>query len=451
MAKKSTTRKTAAEKKTAEKKTTAKKSGRSSSKPGKGATSSDDNSLVKAQSSKSRKGGKEVLRFAHPFYTDVPIPQREPYPGAGTRMVDYIATKLEPIPDPLREPTMTLADVIGQDGTTQIENAKAIVFHVTADTGKPSQDMQQPVADAMTAEYDATHPETSPAFFLHVGDVIYYQNDDEGYHEQFYDPYKLYPGKIIAVPGNHDGEVFTFKGASSGQKTTLEAFIKNFCAPTPAIPSAAGTIYRQMVSHPGVYWLLQAPFVDIIGLYSNVAEGPGYIAAPAIGSKQKDWFTKTLTAIQKDRSGTASAPGTRKALIVAVHHPPFSNGGHSPSKEMLKDMDDAFQAAQIMPDAVFSGHSHNYQRFTRFVSASGGGKLQIPFIVVGCGGHNASKVVNPGHQVDDHTLVSSLHGYGYCTVTITHDKLSVVFTQVKADSNHVYDKFEVDLKTNQVT
>jgi hypothetical protein len=28
---------------------------------------------------------------------------------------------------------------------------------------------------------------------------------------------------------------------------------------------------------PGVYWLLDAPFVRIIGLYSNCLENPGYL------------------------------------------------------------------------------------------------------------------------------------------------------------------------------
>jgi hypothetical protein len=72
---------------------------------------------------------------------------------------------------------------------------------------------------------------------LHLGDVIYYDNTDKGYLEQFYVLYKRYPGKIIAIPGNHDSELFKFDGASTGPTKTLAAFMKNFCQPVPAVPS----------------------------------------------------------------------------------------------------------------------------------------------------------------------------------------------------------------------
>lgn len=30
------------------------------------------------------------------------------------------------------------------------------------------------------------------------------------------------------------------------------------------------------MTQPGVYWWLDAPFVDLLGLYSNTIEGPGF-------------------------------------------------------------------------------------------------------------------------------------------------------------------------------
>jgi hypothetical protein len=71
-----------------------------------------------------------------------------------------------------------------------------------------------------------------------------------------------------------------------------------------------------MVSQPGAYWYLDAPFADIIGLYSNIGEGPGFISIPTTGGiKQTEWLTTTLTSIHKKRTAA-----TRKALIIAVHH-----------------------------------------------------------------------------------------------------------------------------------
>ncbi len=376
---------------------------------------------------------KEVLRFAQPFYTDVPIEERPVLDGIGTRMTDYIKTLLEPIPPPFRDPTMQLAEVIGDKGVQEIQTAGFIKFHAVGDTFSAAGNMQQLVADAMSADYDPAKPATSPAFFFHLGDVIYYDNTDKGYHAQFYEPYKTYPGKIIAIPGNHDGEVFKYDGTSTGQKVTLEAFQRNFCQPKTGVPPAAGTIYREMISQPAVYWHLATPFIDIIGLYSNMAENPGYIAAPAIGNKQKDWLAQTLKSI-----GAARAAGPRKALLIATHHPPFSSGAHGSSTEMLTDIDDCCTQAGIMPDAFLSAHAHNLQSYTRYLSFNGK-NLQIPFIVCGGGGRQIQPVpAANGAKVDDqttlksqHTFDKSLYGYGYLTVTALLGKLTIEIFEVK--------------------
>ncbi|MDP4237819.1 MAG: metallophosphoesterase, partial [Bacteroidota bacterium] len=273
-----------------------------------------------------------------------------------------------------------------------------------------------------------------------------YNNTDKGYHEQFYVPYKTYPGKIIAIPGNHDGELFKFDGTSVGQKKTLEAFLKNFCRKKPGVPSGAGTIYREMVSQPGVYWYLDAPFVDIIGLYSNMAENPGYISGASIGNKQKEWLTRTLTTIAKNRK-----KGPRKALVVAVHHPPISTSGHDSSTAMLADIDDSCNKAGVIYDAMLAAHAHNYQSYTRSKTFAGK-KMQIPFFVAGGGGRVAQSVKPAGGTVGDATFDKSLRGYGYLTVNATKDKLTIRFTQVDTKNNgkkKTFDTVTVDLKTNK--
>ena len=357
-------------------------------------------------------------------------------------MSAFAATKLEPIPDPLRDPTITLAEIIGQSGASAIDASKSITFHAVGDTGTLGNAVQQFVSDAMSNDYDAAHPESSPAFFLHLGDVIYYDNTDKGYQEQFYVPYKKYPGKIIAIPGNHDGELFKFDGTSTGQTKTLAAFMKNFCQPVAAVPSGAGTIYRQMASQPGVYWMLDAPYLNVIGLYSNVGESLGFISGAKVGQKQKDWLIKTLKAIKAERT-----QGARKALIIAVHHPPFSAGGHGPSTAMLKDIDDACNQGGIMPDAVLAAHAHNYQRYTRFVSF-GGHELQIPYIVAGSGGRTSQAIkAADGTRAGDEAFESSLFGYGFLTLIATKNELTIHFTQVDKNTgaSAPYDHVAVNL------
>lgn len=385
------------------------------------------------------------LRFAHPFFSPVPDPKKT---TKAKRMTDYVATTLLPIPNPKRDPTMTLDEIIGTAGVNEIQTAGSISFHTIGDTGHENGSNQELVAQAMTLDYNTQHPAASPAFFLHLGDVIYYDNTDKGYQGQFYVPYKKYPGKIIAIPGNHDGELFKFDGTSTGQKNTLDAFQRNFCQSKPGVPPDAGTIYREMISQPGVYWVLNAPFVDIIGLYSNIGEGPGFISGKTIGQNQKDWFVKTLKTIGQQRSKAG-----RKALIVAVHHPPFSNGGHSGSSLMLADMDDAFKQADIQPDAVLAAHAHNYQRFTRNIKYKNE-NWQVPYYVVGTGGRGLTPLeIASGQVTGDHSYDASLQGFGYLTVTASPQKIVFSFTEVdNSGARKPYDKVvTVNLKTHQIS
>ena len=395
-----------------------------------------------------KKSTSEVLRFAHPFYTPTPIAERSEVSGIGTRMTDYVQTQLLPIPAPIRNPTMMLAEIIGDSGVTEIEQAGALIFHTVGDTGIETGSTQQLVADAMSADYNAAEPASSPAFFFHLGDVDYYDNTDQGYHAQFYEPYKTYPGKIIAIPGNHDGEIFKYNGVSTGQTTTLEEFQANFCQPVTGVPPAAGTIYREMISQPAVYWYLNTPFADIIGLYSNIAENPGYISGSTIGTAQKDWLTQTLQAI-----ATARKTEKRKALLIATHHPPFSAGRHSSSTDMLIDIDDSCTQASIFPDAFLSGHSHNIQCYTRYITVDGK-EVQIPYVILGCGGRpvthvpsaNGVKTTDATTVPSSHTFDKSLSTYGYGTITVTESKLTIVITTVDSSgTKNLFDTISVDL------
>lgn len=51
-------------------------------------------------------------RFAHPFFTDIPVEKRAKIPGVGKRMTDYIVTKLEPIPAVKRDPPVMTLDQV---------------------------------------------------------------------------------------------------------------------------------------------------------------------------------------------------------------------------------------------------------------------------------------------------------------------------------------------------
>lgn len=409
--------------------------------------------VARANSPKNAKRSGAPLRFAHPFFTTTPVARRKPVPGVGTSLIDHIQGNLEPVPAVKGNSVMQLADIIGAQASQEIQASGSISFHSVGDTGKSANSPQGDVAEAMAADYDASQPQTaSPAFFFHLGDVIYGPGKDNAYRGEFYEPYVHYPGKIIAIPGNHDGEVFP-----KTDPTTLKAFQANFCAASQTVPPIAGTIFRQTMNQPGVYWYLNAPFVDIVGLYSNAAENPGFISGTIPGQAQKNWLIQTLKNIAKQRQ-----KGPRKALVMATHHPPYTAGGHSPSTLMLADIDNACTQAKLMPDLYLSGHAHSYQRYTRELNF-GGKALQIPYIVAGTGGINDQAIV-PGNGVKtgDHVFVKSLQGYGYllidakadahgntATMTATMFQVDVTSTTTPKKTTQ-YDQVTVILANNTV-
>src|SRR5262249_15496880 len=130
--------------------------------------------------------------------------------------------------------------------------------------------------------------------------------------------------------------------------------------------------------------------------------------------------------------------GTRKALVVATHHPPMtskffdaSDEGHAPSDQMSKDLDEAFRAAGVWPDALLSAHVHNYQRFTRTVDTGGHHSQAIPYVVAG-GGGRVPQPVKAGHgQVREEFRFEKSHaGHGYLLVTAAAGQLKIEYHPV---------------------
>jgi len=327
------------------------------------------------------------------------------------------------------EPVLTLAQAYGPQGATKIQaiqRSGQIVFHSVGDTGSAKGPTTQSlVADKMVTDFTEANPADIPSFLFHLGDLVYYFGEANYYYDQFYEPYRDYPAPIFAIPGNHDGVVY-----SGDPKPTLDAFLRNFCTASAAQSPDSGGLLRTTMIQPGVYFTLEAPFVRILGLYSNVLEDPGVISAQSGQSGQNNKVLDNrqiafLTAALK-RVKTDNFTG---AVIIATHHPPFTGGAvHGGSPLMLADIDSACQAAGVWPHAVFSGHSHNYQRFTRTVN-----NLQIPFLVAGCGGHSPLSNMRGTYRTPykiDNTLTLEDYDttdYGYLRVVIDAQTMRIEF------------------------
>jgi hypothetical protein len=354
-------------------------------------------------------------------------------------MAEFASRKLGPIPAPTRTPRMDLKDLIGAAGVNEIESAGEIRFHALGDTGRPGgvDVPQEQIAEAMTSDYDPSVARGNPALLIHLGDVIYGHDKELLYRDEFYRPYMKYPGKIIAIPGNHDGETYP-----DTDPLSLRAFRANFCAPSPVVPNIAGSvrIFRETMTQPGVYWLLSAPFVNILGLYSNIAEGPGNLLGARNDDKQIKWLTRTFVSLK----------GDKRALVIATHHPPYSSGGHSPSKEMLAQIDRASSDAGVVPHAVLAGHSHNYQRYTRSTKFDGQ-DAQIPYIVAGCGGHADSSVTAAdGQHMGDTIFEKSMRGYGYLLLTVNGARLTIEMYATTSGAKSRFDAVTVDLASRRI-
>jgi Calcineurin-like phosphoesterase len=362
--------------------------------------------------------------FAQPQPSPDPTGFKDPVTDKKYKEVD----SLQPVPQPRGgavEPVLTLEQVYGEAGAATvkaIQKSGQIVFHSVGDTGSvvgPA--TQSLVADKMVSDFTEASPADVPSFLFHLGDIVYYFGEATYYYDQFYAPYRDYPAPILSIAGNHDGIVYPADPAP-----TLAAFLDNLCSASPTQSPDAGGLLRTTMIQPGVYFTFEAPFVRILGLYSNVLEDPGVISGEngentVLDDRQTAFLTAALNRIKSEKF--------TGAIIIAVHHPPFTGGSdHGGSPAMLQDIDDACTAAGVWPHAVFSGHAHNYQRYTRTINS-----MEIPFLVAGCGGHSPLTKMRSTYRtpyvIDDTLTLESYDDtdYGYLRVIANPTTLTIEF------------------------
>ncbi len=369
----------------------------------------------------------------------------------------------------------------GSDIINSINAAKSITFHMIGDSGASAQSKyasELKVADAVTTDFHTSTAANRPSFLYHLGDVVYNFGESLYYYDQFYEPFRNYPAPILAIPGNHDS--FILPGTAAADDP-LTIFSRNFCGTSIVVTKEAGSLHRTCMTQPGVYFALDAPFVRILGLFSNALEDPGVISSETTKGKAKwptvpDYQLDFLTAqLQQIKSSNYSG-----AVILAVHHPPFtygpqgggSGGGkHYGSPIMLAQIDSICKQTGVYPHAIISGHAHNYQRFTRTLTFAGK-NYSVPFIICGDSGHNVSaltsasfgkKVPEPGDNVDvsymDGSKVVQSTGLtlnkhdqlnsGYLRVSVTSKQLTIIFNPVSKTGTPVKpDTVTVDLASH---
>jgi hypothetical protein len=354
--------------------------------------------------------------------------------------------KIAPIPLPSPTPdakdlVLDLKDIVDASEITAIKNAKKIVFHTVGDSGgvRDGATQETLIAEAMEADFSGERGD-SPAFFYHLGDVVYYNSEPDHYEVQYFRPYQYYPAPIVAIPGNHDSSPST-----TNTPGDLNQFMKVFCDKTPR-PLMAEFDRTSMIQ-PYIYFTLEAPFVKIIGLYSNNSEGPGLL--------DPDGDRSQLEFLEAEfRRAAKARPADSRAVLVAVHHPLFSLGtDHGASPTMLDKVDALMDKTGFIPDAFLSGHVHGFELFFREYEGR-----DIPYIICGTGGYNDDAHVKQSlrlpAQFDKGFSLAQFFDfqYGYMRISIDKDWLTgeyvgVAKKQTSAPAQTgVLESFNVDLK-----
>ncbi|TWR31430.1 metallophosphoesterase [Mucilaginibacter pallidiroseus] len=235
-----------------------------------------------------------------------------------------------------------------------------MIFHLVGDTGGSiAPEARQNIVKRMTGRLDG------PSFLYHLGDIVYHYGEADQYESQFFKSFEDYPGPIFAIAGNHDSDV---NPDAKVPYQSLDAFKSVFCDTVSKRVSFSGDSKRQSMIQPNVYWTLETPLATFIGMYSNVPK------FGIITPDQQQWLRNELLSASSD-----------KFLIICLHHAPYSaDTNHGSSLPMIKELNDAFTETGVLPDVVFSGHVHNYQRFEKVFENN----KAVPFIVAGGGGFN---------------------------------------------------------------
>jgi acid phosphatase type 7 len=329
---------------------------------------------------------------------------------AALHPVTHRNTSFQPLPRPLglAPYRFDMAEQLPETAEA-IDHDRKLVLHVVGDTGGVKDaEFQGNVAEHMIDALSGAHD--VPRFCYHVGDVVYFTGARNDYYAQFYDPYAHYPVPILAIPGNHDGEV-----DDPSEQTSLDGWVDYFMQAHPDVDPISKDSPRVGLSLPNVYWTLLTKHATFVGLYTNVPEGG------SIDSVQQQWLTNEFAEANADLP-----------LIFSLHHPIYSfDTYHSGSSKMADVLENAIRDTGRVPNLVLSGHVHNYQRIEQQIVPDGD---PTPFIVCGNGGyHNLHKLgVAAGAKAPDTgaVLKYGVQTYGFLTLTIDGEKITGVTTEV---------------------
>jgi hypothetical protein len=193
--------------------------------------------------------------------------------------------------------------------------------------------------------------------------------------------------------------------------------MRNFCDATSQFESP----YRPTMTQPYVYWTFDTPLAKIVGIYSNV---DGSLDARG-SSEQQKW-------LEGEFSDFAKEDQKDKALILTVHHPPYSlDTTHRGYADIQVAIDRAIQNTGCSPTIVLTGHIHSYQRFDRNLNGK-----KIPYVTAGAGGYaNRPQLLHKIETVNGQPLKDGFQTTLQGILLMKHNDLNPGFLRITVDGN----------------
>ncbi len=142
--------------------------------------------------------------------------------------------RYEPIPKVAPASLSVPFSIFDPQASQAAEKAKRLVFHCVGDTGGiHGVATQDAIANAMEEQLTTAPDAAKPAFFYHLGDVVYFNGQSTLYNTEFYEPYQYYRALIFAIPGNHDGDTQIQRGIRQIQNHLYLASCRIFVIQRP--------------------------------------------------------------------------------------------------------------------------------------------------------------------------------------------------------------------------
>src|SRR5690606_28596264 len=152
-------------------------------------------------------------------------------------------------------------------------------------------------------------------------------------------PYENYPAPVLALAGNHDGDINP-AGPAYG---SLDAFMAVFCDTQPRPLAFSGGSRRLSQIQPNVYGSLQTPLSNFICLYGNTPKF-GYI-----DDTQCDWLLHELRTFGREKG--------EKVLFLCLHLAPYSSDiNHGSSRYMIYRLERSCVHSEVSPVVYRSVH-----------------------------------------------------------------------------------------------